>query len=395
MDLTGKKNILFLTSWYPCREDTTLGIFVKRHGQAIATQHKVTLLYVIADSEMKPGEFQLEKNELGNYRELIIHFGKSSKQKNFISRLNTYKLMRNFYESGILKALEWSGEFDLIHMNIPWPYGKFARLLSLKLKLPIVLTEHWTGYHKSADRFKGYLLRSEIRKTINAAHVVCPVSQNLMDVMQERGLKAKRWMVVPNVVDTSMFFPSSAERDPSKPFRFIHVSGLDDEQKNISGLLRAFRAFYQKNRNAELHMIGSGKDEPRLKLYSNELGLTLRGVFFKGRIEGQELAEAYRMADAFILTSRFENQPVVLLEALACGLPVISTNVGGISEVIHEGNGILIVPDDEQVITDALEKMVAKYDTFNRAAIRKEAVERYSFEAVSKAYSEVYKQLPG
>jgi glycosyltransferase involved in cell wall biosynthesis len=125
------------------------------------------------------------------------------------------------------------------------------------------------------------------------------------------------------------------------------------------------------------------------------LGLTLRGVFFKGRVEGEELAEAYRMADAFILTSRFENQPVVLLEALACGLPVISTNVGGISEVIHEGNGILIVPDDEQVITEALEQMVAKFDTFNREAIRNEAVERYSFEAVSKAYSEVYKQLPG
>jgi glycosyltransferase involved in cell wall biosynthesis len=102
-----------------------------------------------------------------------------------------------------------------------------------------------------------------------------------------------------------------------------------------------------------------------------------------------------RAADLFVLPSRFENLPVVLLEALACGLPVVATAVGGVPEIVDEGAGRLVAPDDPAALADAIADVAGRLDTFDRAALARRARERYSLEAVGAVWDAIYAEVMG
>jgi glycosyltransferase involved in cell wall biosynthesis len=95
---------------------------------------------------------------------------------------------------------------------------------------------------------------------------------------------------------------------------------------------------------------------------------------------------------ALVLFSNYENLPCVIVEALACGLPVISTRVGGISEHINAERGILIERGDEAGLQDAFEYMASHIHSYDKSALRTYALERFSNEAVAAAFMELYKR---
>ena len=134
----------------------------------------------------------------------------------------------------------------------------------------------------------------------------------------------------------------------------------------------------------------------KLRHYAASMNLTEPCVSFSGPKNIEEVARGMQMADALILFSRKENFPCVIAEAWATGVPVISTDVGGISEHLTEncGRGILIPNEDESALRSALLKLgtEAKIDAVD---IRKYAVDHFSVEAVSNAFDKVYREALG
>jgi glycosyltransferase involved in cell wall biosynthesis len=114
-------------------------------------------------------------------------------------------------------------------------------------------------------------------------------------------------------------------------------------------------------------------------------------VTFKGLLEKRAVAALMREADLFVLPSLWDNMPCALVEALASGLPVISTSVGGIQEIVLNGSGILVAPGNSRALAAALEEGLRRLPEFNRAEIEASARRRYSLAAVSDELHAVYR----
>lgn len=382
-------HILVLSSWYPTEKQPLLGIFVKRHALAASRFHDVSLLHAVADDDMKPGEFRIMKQEDGRFREIVIYFGrKPGKGLNNMIRQN--KLLRKHYDFGLEKINEWFGKPDVLHLNVIWPLGGIATDISSKLKIPLVVTEHWTGYHPEDGRYRGMLMKWLTKRTIRKANVILPVSNQLSQAMTRHGLHGN-YEAISNVADENLFNIS----DAIKKNRLIHVSMLDDAQKNVSALLRVFVKIHRKYPDLELLIVGSGPDESKLRRLSNELGLTQRGVEFAGKMEGSALAKAIADSKAMVLNSNYENQPVVIIEALLSGIPVIAPATGGIPEMLDESNGKQFEAGNATALETAINQWYDSRNRYNAETIRSEAVKKYSIPAVGEALSRVYLKAAG
>jgi glycosyltransferase involved in cell wall biosynthesis len=232
-------------------------------------------------------------------------------------------------------------------------------------------------------------MRKLTRKTLRRAKAILPVSESLKNAMTNHGLKGN-YVVVPNVVNDDLFYPAE---NPAEGLKLLHVSSLDDAQKNVSGLIRQFVQIKRQHPEAELSIVGSGADESAIKRLSNELGLTFRGINFLGKLEGEALAKVYRESSAFILNSRYETQGVVLLESLLSGVPVIVPNVGGIPEFVNETNGVLFDAGDEKGLTNAFEQWFATKSNFDASAIRRDIQAKFGKQAVANQFTEIYQNI--
>jgi glycosyltransferase involved in cell wall biosynthesis len=382
-------HIVFLASWYPGPAHPLLGIFIRRHAEAAAMKHKVTVLHAVSDLSMKEGEFRIVKHEEGNLREVILHYGKKVRKNKFLNAIAQFRLLKKHYRFGAEKIEQWYGKPDILHLNVIWPLGSIALRLAKYWKVPMVVSEHWTGYQPEDGRYRGYAMQNITRKTIRKAKAVLPVSESLKTAMLNHRLKGN-YQVIPNVVDDILFHP--AEK-PVEALKMLHVSSLDDAQKNVSGLLKQLARMKRNHPEIELNIVGSGADESAIKRLSNELGLTFRGVNFLGKLEGEALANAYREASVFVMNSRFETQGVVILEALLSGISVIVPQVGGIPEFVNESNGVLFDPKDENGFATAFEKWLQLKSTFDATSIRKDIQARFGKTAVSQQLDEVYQNL--
>jgi len=389
VNIVPKYNILMLSAWYPTDKNPFLGIFVRRHAEAIALKHNVYVLHVTVDEELKEKEFRIQKKQIGQLNEIIIYYGKSKRKTNLYNQFKNYNILNKHYSFGLNKYLESDIKFDLIHLNMAWPLGLIAKSISDQLKIPAVLSEHWTGYLPADGRYKGTFLKYVTKKIVKKAKAITTVSENLANQMASLDLKGN-YSIISNVVDTSLFQFLKKESDK---VTIIHVSSLDDAQKNVTGLLHAFQKVKKKHPEIELIIVGSGADEQTVKRLSNELGLTTRGVIFVGHKTEVELVAYLQKSDALILNSNYENQPVVILEALCCGIPVISTDVGGISENVNNENGILFIPNNENELITAIESFLTKKDNFNQKAIQKAAIARYCKEKIAADFDILFQSV--
>lgn len=382
-------HILFLSSWYPSKRDSTLGIFTKRHAQAIALLNKVSVLHAIADPDLKQGEFRIDRKSEDNFHEFIVSYGSSTSRFRIIRIWRNWKSLRKHYLFGLEKVMDWNGKPDIIHLNIPWPLGRITRLISEKLKIPYGITEHWTGYQPEDGRYIGFLVKRETRLTVKDSVFIAPVSEQLRSAMEAHSLSGN-YVIIPNVVDTERFIPSSNTHTNT---RFIHISSLDDHQKDVSGLLKSFKDAKNEIPDLELIIVGGGNDELAIKRIANELGLTQRGVSFKGKLQGDELIRELQQADALILNSRYENQPVVILEALSCGIPVITPSIAGIPEIIDSHRGILFNREDAQALKNSMIAFHSNKSNFNKTALRSFCENNFSHKAVAGKFDTLYRKV--
>jgi glycosyltransferase involved in cell wall biosynthesis len=362
-------NVLFFTTAYPTPEAPAAGVFVQEHARAVAPYADVVVVHLHRDEHARR-PFSIERVEADppvwrvryRYRPLLL-----SLACHFVGAVAAY---RRVSRSGFRP--------DLLHAHFFLAAGP-AALLSLATRIPYVATEQWTAFLPEDPTELGPVWRRAARASLRRARLLLPVSEDLRDAMRDAGITG-RYRVVPNAVDVSLFRPGGDGRQ-----RLLTV-GLLGPQKGVDVLLRAFSRLPG---DLALDVVGDGPGRREYEALAAELGVDDR-VVFHGLQPKARIAELMQDAALFVLASRYDNNPCVLVEAQAGGLPIVSTTVGGIPEIVGDA-GLLVERDDPAALADAIEQALRDSDRWDRAAIAAAARERYSFEAVGAALADAYR----
>jgi glycosyltransferase involved in cell wall biosynthesis len=275
---------------------------------------------------------------------------------------------------------------DVIHAHV-YGAGVPAGLIAGRSRIPLVLTEHFSGV---ALRSLGRVEEWKARYAYNRAAQILPVSRFLRDAMQSYGID-RPFEIVPNVVDASLFF--APHRTPNATRRLLFVGNLERlHLKGFPTLLRALVVLRERRNDWRLDVIGDGDERVHYETSAVELRLS-KYVTFHGYRPKPDVARSMRDADLLVLPSRVETFGSVVAEALVSGLPVVSTNVGGVPEIVDDRSGRLVPPDDPVALADMIDQTLDELDAFDRGAIAAAARDLYRPEVVGAQLSEIYESV--
>jgi glycosyltransferase involved in cell wall biosynthesis len=325
----------------------------------------------------------VEINKQGRLTEHIIYFRKNASVP---GRVLAAAKWLQLYKQAIKQYIREHGKPSLVHLHVAIREGILALWIKRKFEIPFVLTEHWTAYLDEArPNFKqlNYFQRYFISKIIKRALKVFPVSDYLGRSIKKRW-PSVRYKMIPNVVDTTIFY--GAKKDVAGICKFVHVSNLN-YQKNPEALFGALEILKEKGINYSLDIFGrfSHYEKAVVTYAKQELNVT-----FHGEAEQPVLAGFLRDSDALILFSRYETFGCVVIEANACGVPVIVSDMPVMRELVPENeNGILVEAGNAQALAIALEEFSKRKDQFDKALITASAM-KYSYDVVGKTFLAEY-----
>ncbi|HEX8334479.1 MAG TPA: glycosyltransferase [Segetibacter sp.] len=381
--------VLALPGWYPTWLDPLPGDFNQRHIKAASLFKPQVVLYIGKDASGTLLKTEVRANQLSErITEIIVLYPISKMRWWDVIQSNIYFLIYLFRYARIIR--QKFGKPTLLHSYIVMRGGLAGWLLSRRWKIPFVLSENWTIYYPADPGYlsrRNLIFQSLVKGIFRKVKRFLPVTYDLKN-QSESLVGIVPSSVIPNVVETDIF--NYQESLGNSIFRFIHVSTMT-YQKNPEGLLRCFKIFNDEHPATSLQMVGPYPTE--VAQYAASLGLSDK-VEFTGAVTYSTVAELLKKANALVLFSRYENLPCVILEAFCCGLPVISTRVGGVAEVINDENGVLVDNENEQQLLDAFGKIYNNYTTgYDRQNISKSAIEKFSYKAVGKMINDVYEDV--
>ncbi len=276
--------------------------------------------------------------------------------------------------------------YDLIHAHFIFPDGILAWRAHQAAGLPYVITAHGSdvaGYNLYRLQWAHKLLAPLWRRVVgSAAAIICPSSM-LQNLVHLQSVAAKT-RVIPNGID-AVSFPTSSDPRHKKILVVTRIL----ERKGIQYLIQALKGFPH---DWAVHIVGDGPYLPSLKVAAERQGVAVK---FEGWMESGSVAlkELYETSQIFVLPSEAENFPVVLLEAMAAGLAIITTKETGCAEVVADA-GILIPAKDAAAIKAALEQLIEnpnRCQALGQAA-RRRLEEQFSWPSVAQRYVAIYQQ---
>ena len=376
-------NVLHLLSWFPTPDDPTLGNFCVRMIDALPEDCHSVILSVCDGKDMTKS-FEVKEIPGAHHTHVQIYIRPPK-----INAIRKLKMLR-MYQYGLKYIKKHFLNPDLIHLHVTYPLGQVALLWKKLFGYKYVLTEHWTIYQpQNKDVLVGKLKR-KIVKIANNAELIMPVSLDLQRCMEGHGVN-NRFHVIYNLVNTDIFRLGGTQTENKK--HILHISTLRDEAKNFSGILRVIERLRQQRDDFELHVIHD-YDAPEFKTFVKEHRLE-NCVIFHGKKTSAEVAEAYQQADFFVLFSNFENLPCVIVEAFACGVPVLSTSVGGIAEILSSERGILIPQGDENALLQGMNQLLDHSGEYDHQAIRDYAIKTFAAQNIGQQVFEEYNKVLG
>lgn len=276
-------------------------------------------------------------------------------------------------------------DFDLIDAHYYYPDGVAAGILAKWLNKPFVVTARGTDLNLiSKYRYP----RKLILRTANEARASIGVSESLVKILEDLGAEKSKLLVFRNGVDLEKFRPEDQKEARSR-------LGLSDGRVlfSVGNLIElkghhiAIEALDHLPGDISLVIAGSGPDRQRLESLAKQLGLAPR-VRFTGQISNAELKWWYSASDALVLCSSREGWPNVLLEAMACGTPVIATNVGGTKEIVRDPvAGCLLHDRNPEALAEACKSLFLSQR--DRGAVRSYA-ESFGWVSTTKAQIELF-----
>lgn len=369
--------VLFLTTSYPTEPAPVAGVFVKEHARAAAEHADVAVLHLDRSHDHRglPRLSRVEHEEFPTWR---VTYPWSPMPASAVAHVAA--AARGW------RAVRRSGfDPDVIHAHF-FLAGVPAVLLGRFAHTPVVVTEQWSVFLPDDPMELTRPLRAAARFAYERADLVLPASNALRQGIESHGIHA-RFEVLPNVVDTSLFGGDGDSRNG----RLLAV-GLLYEAKGYEYLLEALALLRREGREVDLDIVGDGPERAAYTRLADELSLNGH-VIFHGIVPKPDVARRMREASLFVLTSRYDNNPCVLIEAMASGLPVVATAVGGIPEVVDERSGILAGPRNPRSIADAIAAALDRPGGWDRRAIAESAAMRFGRAEIGRRLAEIYERV--
>ncbi|HII30185.1 hypothetical protein COT48_05120 [Candidatus Woesearchaeota archaeon CG08_land_8_20_14_0_20_47_9] len=299
------------------------------------------------------------------------------------------------------KRLARRGRYDVCHCWFGWSSGLIG--YRLRHKMPYIVALQGSdvpGYSSRLEKFDKLMFKPLSRLVWRHASAVIPNSEGL----KELALQTLRceMEVICNGVDTAQFKPGNKKNSKGK-VRLISTGRLI-ERKGYDYLIKALQGL----RNFELTLIGEGDQEERLKNLASSLNVP---VNFLGRLEHDEIPAQLQDADVFVLQTLNEGMSNSVLEAMACGLPVVTTDVGGTRELVRQGeddinnrekrgnieircNGVIVEKGSVESLRAALNRLDRK-TIRNMGRKSREIAEEFSWSKMAEGYVEIYEMCLG
>jgi glycosyltransferase involved in cell wall biosynthesis len=283
-----------------------------------------------------------------------------------------------------IKYVNQYGKPDIIHAHNFLFAGMIADYLKNKYGINFIITEHSSSYYR--NKISNISIKA-IQNVSKSASSVTAVSTSFIKILKSF---AKHDIdILPNLVD-NYFLEGEFKKNKISTFTFLHVGSLD-KNKNQELIIKSFKNLSLNYKNVHLKIAGEGRSLDFLKNLVISLELELQ-VTFLNRISQERVREEMLEADCFILSSNFETFGVVLIESLACGLPLISTKCGGPEDIVNKSNGILVEVGNQNEMQKAMTYIYENKHSYPRENLRTEARKKYGEEEFFKNVVKYYKQ---
>ena len=372
MNSTNKINVLVIPDLFPKFKGDVQGIFVLDYLTSTAPFCNNTVLFGRLTSDKKGTS--IEKNNLYD----LYRFSVSSKKVPFY-------LKPLYYLLWFIKGYNIGKTFkntEIIHSHGTILSGTLSYLLSKKLKVPFIITEHQGPFSMTSENF---WKKNWTKFIMQKADAVLTVSNHLKQEILKSEIYPKQIIVTYNPVDTDLFKLKSNHINKT----FLFVGRLD----NFKGALRCLEAFDRINENFpdwKFTIVGDGEDyQPILNYLSNKPLLKLK-VKLTGQLSKPEIALEMQQSDFLVFPSKHESFGLVITEALSVGLPVIVGNTTAPIEFVDEKNGILVQFDDIIAIATAIENMISNIKKHHSQEIRNEIISKFGFKSFGEKLVIIY-----
>lgn len=393
--MNDEKRILIIPSWYP----PDGGYFFKEHSEAL----------------MKMGwEVDVLVIRLVGVRKLI-RGAWSALHRYRVEDENGLRVVRSSYfkvpGSEKYNIAGWSRQASRIYEKYEKQFGKpglilahsvtwagFAAYLIYKRSgIPYIVVEHRSFFVWSSPEAR-QMVKPFHLPLFNLAFTHCAQLVLVSDSLR-KGILAlvpsagKRIKVIPNMIREDQFIPPSEPRK-TDPFVFLWAGRLE-HVKGVDLLLEAVKKLSDAvDRRFSVRLAGKGSLRNDLEKQAAALGIGHR-ISFLGRLSREEMLEEFQGANCFVLPTRFEAFGVVLIEAMATGLPLIATRSGGPDSIVTKENGILIEPENADLLAEAMQQMMDHIDEYPEELIRKRTLEQYGDARVMGQYKQLFLHLLG
>ncbi|RBP20319.1 glycosyltransferase involved in cell wall biosynthesis [Marinobacter pelagius] len=383
-------HILLIPSWYPKNSSDVGGVFFRDQALALLHfGHKVgviapqmkSVLTLFSRSKTSVSPYYELDDGLKTYRkEVLAAFPRVPYGNYWLFKRTAYRLFKDY--------VKHHGKPDVLHAHAAIYGGAVAADLGREFDIPVVLTEHSTGFARGA--YSSWQLKLA-EKAIVGSRSRIAVSPSLGELLGKKFAFSKdHWKWIPNVVADRFKTPESFERK-DRPVRFLNLA-LMTPKKGQFDLIEAFHAVAQQGLSAELWLAGDGPIRAELKRRAVNLGIEDR-VRFLGLIAPGSVPKLLSEIDVMVVSSHYETFGVVAAEALMAGVPVIATRCGGPECIVEEGDGFLVPPKDPAVLGKAMQQLGRDLDSYNRREIIERARKRFSGPAIASRLTEEYKCL--
>ncbi|GAH45981.1 unnamed protein product, partial [marine sediment metagenome] len=291
--------------------------------------------------------------------------------------------------------------FDVVHTHLPTPWSAdWSAIISKIKKKPLIVTYHnditGSGIAKYIAKFYN---STSLKFLLNRADKIIITQPKYIDSSPYLKSYENKIVVIPNGVDVTKFKPIEVDKSDKNTIFFLSLLDEFHRYKGLNYLLSALEIVKKEISDVKLIIGGEGKLMSEYQDMANSLGLKDNIEFHGFIFPDEKIVEYYNRCDVFVLPSISSTQEgfgIVLLEALACGTPVISTEIVGVAEDVEKNNAGIIVPSkNPEALADAMIEILNDEDMAKKMGEngRRLVEEKYTWEQIAEITEKVYEGL--
>ncbi len=377
-------HILIIPSWYKTSIAPVVGTFFEDQARSLVKKgHQVGILfpefYSFSSKKSSENTMVIDDNlptYYSSYKALIPQSYK----------LNYYLFGQKIYKT-YLEYVKSYGVPNIIHAHAVFYGGIAAMYISKKANIPFVITEHFTPLITGSINKKADI--NVVKKVFKTSERNLIVSTGFKELLTKNlSISEELFEVLPNMV-SDLFFNQTGVKQVDKSAPVFFTMSFLSERKNHKLMLDSFALFLKEVPGAIFRIGGDGPIMEILKSYSVKIGVD-KQVSFLGELSRERVAQEMNACDIFLLASTFETFGVVLIEALACGKPIVTTDSIGPRDIVNKNNGILVPSFAVADYFQSMMKVFNNQNQYDSNKIKEDCRFRFSEEVIVRQLEKFY-----